>query len=182
MDALAGRLLVATPALSDGVFDRTVVLLLDHNAEGALGVVLNRPSATPVEEALPRWAARAAEPPVVFVGGPVNQTAAICVAKSDEPSTEGWQPLIDGLGTLDLGRDPDEVPVDIDWLRIYAGYSGWAGGQLEGEIEAGAWFVVEAQPADPVSARPKGLWREVLHRQPGLLSSVANMPEDLSTN
>jgi putative transcriptional regulator len=118
----------------------------------------------------------------VFVGGPVNQTAAIGVAHSAEPGTDGWQPLVAGLGTLDLGRDPDEVPVDVDWLRIYAGYAGWTGGQLEGEIEAGAWFVVDPTPDDPCSSQPRQLWREVLHRQPGLLSSVANMPEDLSAN
>jgi putative transcriptional regulator len=177
---LLGRLLVATPALQDGTFDRAVVLMLDHSDDGAIGVVLNRPSTTSVHEALPQWGDRAAEPSVVFVGGPVKPSAAICIAGSDATSTEGWQPLFGQVGTLDLGRDPDDIPVE--WLRVFAGYAGWTGGQLEGEIEAGAWYVVDALPGDAVSPEPGRLWHDVLRRQGGALAAVANMPADPSVN
>jgi putative transcriptional regulator len=180
-DVLTGRLLVAAPALRDPNFDRTVVLLLDHNDEGAVGLVLNRPSATAVDDALPQWGDRATEPSVVFVGGPVSPTSAICLAGATVPARDGWQPLFGSLGTLDLARDPDEV-ADIDWLRVFAGYAGWGAGQLEGEIAEGAWFVVDVQPGDAVCVQPGTLWRDVLRRQPGALAAVANFPADLAVN
>ena len=101
---MRGRLLVATPDLEDPNFFRTVVLMLEHTDDGALGVVLNRPSSgTTVGETLPAWAALAAEPSVVFVGGPVQPEAAIGLARG-EPGVEpdGLAPLFDGLGTVDL--------------------------------------------------------------------------------
>jgi putative transcriptional regulator len=181
-DALTGRLLVAAPSLRDPNFERTVVLMLDYSSDGAVGVVLNRPSATAVGDALPAWAYRAAEPHVVFVGGPVSPTSAICLAGSSVSGREGWQPLFGTVGTLDLARDPDEVAVDVAWLRVFAGYAGWGAGQLEGEIAEGAWYVVDAEPLDAVCAHPSTLWRTVLRRQPGPLAAVANFPADLIVN
>ncbi len=182
-ERLAGRLLVATPSLRDPNFERTVVLLLDHGPDGALGLVLNRPSGTAVGDPLPQWGARAAEPAVVFVGGPVQPDSAIGLARSERAeAASGWQPLFDRLGTLDLGRAPGEIDAAIDALRVFAGYSGWGSGQLETEIEAGAWFVVDAAPGDALGAEPLGLWRRVLKRQKGLVSAIANFPPDLSVN
>jgi putative transcriptional regulator len=162
---LAGRLLVATPNLLDPNFRRTVVLILDHHPDGAMGLVLNRPSETAVGDPLPQWREHAVEPAVVFA-----------------PRSEGWQPLFDRLGTVDLARSPGELGVDIDAVRVFAGYAGWGANQLEGEIEAGAWYVLDAGPGDVMCAEPTGLWRSVLRRQPGLLSAVASYPADLSEN
>ncbi len=121
MSALKGRLLVATPNLGDPNFERTVVLVLEHGDEGALGVVLNRPSELDVAEPLPEWARAAAHPPVVFIGGPVAPSAAVCLARlGRHGGAEGWQPLLgqDGLvGTLDLDSDPDEAIPRIDEIR-----------------------------------------------------------------
>jgi len=182
-DRLTGRLLVASPVMRDPNFDRTVVLLLDHGDEGALGLVLNRPSDTAVDDPLPQWGGRAADPPVVFVGGPVAKASAICLARSsDGDGSEGWQPLFGQLGTLDLALDPGDVGVPIDRLRVFAGYAGWGAGQLEGEIAAGAWFVVGAEAEDALSSDPAGLWRRILRRQRGVLASVANFPADLAVN
>ncbi len=182
-DRLRGRLAVASPALGDPNFARTVVLLLDHGDGGALGVVLNRPSETVIDDPLPQWRFMAAEPAVVFVGGPVSRTSAICLARSCQPDgSTGWQPLFGRLGTLDLGLDPEEVGVPIERLRIFAGYTGWGPGQLEDEIAAGAWFVVTAEPEDALAPNPVGLWRQVLRRQRGTLSALANYPADLSLN
>ena len=180
--SLSGRLLVAAPSLRDPNFDRTVVLVLEHADEGALGLVLNRPSETDLADALPHWAAVAADPSVVFVGGPVAPTAAIALgtagARNDE--VDGWRPLFAGIGSIDLEHDPDELAVRD--VRVFAGYAGWAPGQLEGEVGAGAWYVVDALPDDTRSDRPDDLWSLVLRRQGGSLALVANFPPDPGMN
>jgi putative transcriptional regulator len=184
---LTGRLLVATPALQSPEFDRTVVLLLEHGEHGALGVVLNRPSELEVSEPLPQWEAFAADPAVVFVGGPVAPSAAICLARATAHAdgapqeVDTWKPLFGGLGTLDLQGRPDDVPV-LDRLRVFAGYAGWGPDQLEGEIEEGAWFVIDARPDDALSAEPTDLWRTVLRRQGGDFALVAMYPPDPTLN
>ncbi|MGH8991067.1 MAG: YqgE/AlgH family protein [Acidimicrobiia bacterium] len=188
-----GRLLVATPELGDPNFERTVVLLLEHTPEGAVGVVLNRPSGTPLSEAgadWNGWDAFAAPPDVVFVGGPVARTAVIAVARSvDKPGGSGLSPednrpegfqavLGDLVGIIDLAVEPRGVEA----VRLFAGYAGWGGGQLEGELAAGGWFVLDALPDDPLSPEPEELWREVLRRQGGRLALFATCPPDPSLN
>src|SRR5205823_10385442 len=163
--SLKGRLLVANPAMGDENFERTVVLVLEHSEEGALGLVLNRPSATEVSDPLPNWGAMAAMPPVVFVGGPVSPESAICLARVNSDDIEGWTSLVGGLGALDLTRLPDDAARAVEELRVFAGYAGWAGGQLEAELEMGGWFVVDADPADAMSPTPETLWQDVLRRQ-----------------
>lgn len=178
-----GKLLVATPALDDPNFFRTVVLIVEHSADGAAGVVLNRPSGSQLEGPLVEWASAAAEPAVVFVGGPVQQDAAVCLgaaAPGGEPP--GFKPFLGRLGTLDLTLGPDDVVPHIDRLRVFAGYAGWGGGQLEDEIDEGAWFVLDADPEDALSASPDRLWRFVLRRQGGDLALVSNFPDDPSLN
>lgn len=177
--SLTGRLLVAAPALHDPNFDRTVILVLEHGEEGALGVVLNRPTTTDLYAALPRWERFAADPSVVFEGGPVAPNAAICLGRapgSSEP--DGWSPLFAGLGTVDLDRDPEDLPEPVRDIRLFVGYAGWGPGQLEGEVAAGAWYVLDALPTDAVSDAPDDLWRTVLRRQRGRLAMVANFPAD----
>jgi putative transcriptional regulator len=187
VDSLKGRLVVATPALPDPNFDRTVVLLLAHSEEGAAGVVLNRPSDMHVSEPLPKWDRLAAEPAVVFVGGPVGPGGAICLAigapaEPGGPMAAGWTPLRPELGTLDLEQDPDEIGAEVEAIRVFAGYAGWGAGQLEREISAGAWFVIPAQTADVISAEPLGLWKQVLRREGGRLAIVAAFPADPELN
>lgn len=179
----AGRLLVATPALGDPNFDRTVVLVLQHGPDGAVGVVLNRPGPVPVGRAFPAWGRFAGEPAVAFSGGPVAPTAAIGLARTDaDDERDGWAPLVGRLGTVDLARPPDELPVTVEALRVFTGYAGWGGGQLESEIEAGAWFVVAARPEDAFSRDPSRLWRGVLARQRGRLALFAHAPPDPTVN
>jgi putative transcriptional regulator len=191
-EQLKGRLLVATPNLGDPNFERTVVLVLEHGEEGALGVVLNRPSELDLAEPLPEWARAAAHPPVVFIGGPVAPSAAVCLARlGRHGGAEGWQPLLgpsgmagpDGIvGTLDLDSDPDEAIPRLDEIRVFAGYAGWGPGQLESEIEEGGWFVVDADPADPLSPAPERLWSQVLRRQRGPVALFAAYPADPTLN
>jgi putative transcriptional regulator len=182
VEGLDGRLLVATPLLGDPNFERTVVLLLAHGGEGTVGLVLNRPSTTDVADPLPRWAALAAPPPVVFVGGPVAQRAAICLAAAGPPDApEGWRALAGTVGTLDLGGDPAQAE-GVVGLRIFVGHAGWGGGQLEAEIAEGSWFVVDADPGDALTPEPAELWTEVLRRQPPALARFAHFPADPTMN
>jgi putative transcriptional regulator len=180
---LRGRLLVAAPPLVDPNFDRTVVLMLEHGDEGALGLVLNRPSETPLIDAVPEWSPLAATPAVVFAGGPVSPDSVIALARSEvDDDRDGWVPITAGIGTIDLARAPEEVPVVIEGVRVFVGYAGWAPGQLEDELERGAWFVVDFDLDDAFSREPDHLWRHVLRRQTGRLAMFANAPGDPSSN
>jgi putative transcriptional regulator len=183
-ESLRGRLLVATPDLEDPNFFRTVVLILEHHPDGAVGVVLNRPaSGTDVSQPLPAWAALAAVPAVVFVGGPVQPEAAIGLARAvDREEPDGFAPLFGELGTVDLERDPASVTPRVDRVRVFAGYSGWGPGQLEHELTAGGWFELAVDPADTWTASPETLWRSVLRRQRGKERMFADFPLDTHLN
>lgn len=178
----AGRLLVATPPLVDPNFDRTVVYLLEHNDQGALGVVINRPTGQDELPGLDAWIEASARPGVVFNGGPVEPDALIGVAWAPGDEEDGWASRRNGLGTVDLSRDPDELSPQPQRVRLFRGYSGWAPWQLDGELEAGAWIVLDAEAEDLFTGSPDELWRSVLRRQGGRLAWVADAPDDLSAN
>ncbi|MGH8902146.1 MAG: YqgE/AlgH family protein [Egibacteraceae bacterium] len=175
-DSLTGRLVVATASLLDPNFALTAALILEHGEQGALGVVLNRPSSMEVEQVVPGWSAAVAEPRVVFIGGPVMPSTVIAVARRAHASPPGWQPLFSEIGVVDLGTDPALVVPGLRAVRLFAGYAGWGSGQLESEIESGAWFVIDRAPSDPFCAEPAELWRQVLTRQGGLFRTIAADP------
>jgi putative transcriptional regulator len=181
---LRGKLLVSTPALVDPNFDRTVVLLLEHSInDGALGIVLNRPTATPIGEAVPDWATLATAPAVVYVGGPVGLGTLIALARSraDEPPP-GTERVSDGLVAVDLSCDPEPLAPLVTGLRVWTGYAGWSPGQLEEEVAQEAWWVFDAADDDVTTSEPNDLWRSVLARQPGTLSWFSNFPDDPAHN
>ncbi|MGY0067640.1 YqgE/AlgH family protein [Streptomyces sp. QTS137] len=189
VSSLTGRLLVATPALADPNFDRAVVLLLDHDEEGSLGVVLNRPTPVGVGDILEGWADLAGEPGVVFQGGPVSLDSALGVAvvpggtgTGATAAPLGWRQVYGAIGLVDLEAPPELLAAALGSLRIFAGYAGWGPGQLEDELAEGAWYVVESEPGDISSPAPERLWREVLRRQRGELAMVATYPDDPSLN
>jgi putative transcriptional regulator len=179
-ESLRGRLLVAAPPLVDPNFDRTVVLMLEHGEEGALGIVLNRPSETPLDDVLPEWRTLASDPPYVFVGGPVSPDSVIALARGGP--MESFIPVLGDLGTIDLGRDPLDLGAPLDALRVFVGYAGWGPEQLEGELDADAWFVADLEHDDPFATDPVALWRRVLRRQRGRIAMFANYPADAGTN
>ncbi|MFF2407426.1 YqgE/AlgH family protein [Streptomyces sp. NPDC058092] len=183
VSSLTGRLLVATPALADPNFDRAVVLLLDHDEEGSLGVVLNRPTPVGVGDVLMSWAGLTGEPGVVFQGGPVSLDSALGVAviPGDEGPL-GWRRVYGAIGLVDLEAPPELLAAALGSLRIFAGYAGWGPGQLEKELAEGAWYVVESEPGDVSSPRPEHLWRAVLRRQRSELAMIATYPDDPSLN
>jgi putative transcriptional regulator len=179
-----GRLLVATPTLTEETFSRSVIQLLQHSSEdGAVGVVLNRPLDTPLGEVLPGWALLSPDPVVVFQGGPVSETSAICLGRlSAGVAIDPSYVVVPGapwLGTIDLDV---EAADPVQEVRVFAGYAGWSPGQLEGEVEEGAWWVVESLPHDCFSSDPALLWRQVLRRQGPPLALVATYPDDPGLN
>jgi putative transcriptional regulator len=184
MELAAGRLLIASPLLGDPNFARSIVLLLNVDGDGALGVILNRPSTTPVGEVLESWAELVHGPDVLFQGGPVETDAALGVARVTAVDDElvGWRPLFDRTGLVDLDTPVELLEDGLDELRIYAGYAGWSAGQLEAEIESGAWVVVPAESGDLFHPEPDRLWEHVLRRQPGELAMLATLPADPNWN
>jgi putative transcriptional regulator len=177
-----GMLLLATPPLDDPNFDRSVVFMMEHSTDGAVGVVLNRPTEMTSIDGLDRWCDLLTPPAVVFDGGPVQPDALIALAEVRDPSDDGWSPILAGIGSVDLALDPFAVATEIIELRIFHGYAGWGGGQLDGELAAGAWMVFDAERGDVFGESPAGLWRTVLRRQPGRVAWLANAPDDLSAN
>lgn len=174
----AGMLLVATPELVDPNFTQTVVLLLDVDEDGALGVVLNRPSPVPVADVLEGWEDLVAEPEVLFLGGPVSTEAALAVARLREPEDVpvGFREVTGRLGLLDLDTPLELLTASLSGLRIFAGYAGWGAGQLEDEIAEGSWYVVAGQEPDVFRLDPDELRRDVLRRQPGRLAWHSTRP------
>lgn len=181
-------LLVATPDLLDPNFSDTVVLMLEVDGDGALGVVLNRPSPVPVAEVLDPWADTCAEPEVLFRGGPVSTEGALGVAllRDADAAPVGFRALDDTLegrvGLVDLDTPVELVSESLAGLRIFAGYAGWGADQLEGEIEEGSWYVVPAHAADVFREDPSDLWRDVMRRQPGDLAWHSTRPVDPDLN
>ncbi len=181
---LVGRLLVATPQLVHPTFRRTVVLLLDHGEDGALGVVVNRPTEVDVDAVLPAWQPFVTGPGRLFNGGPVALDTALGLATvpGDDAEPMGVRKVFGALGLVDLDAPPEVVVPELSGLRIFAGYAGWSAGQLEGEIAEGSWYVVDAEARDAFTGEPQDLWGQVLRRQGGDLAFVASFPDDPTMN
>ncbi|HVX42994.1 MAG TPA: YqgE/AlgH family protein [Mycobacteriales bacterium] len=179
----SGMLLIASPILQDPNFARSVVFVIDHREDGTTGVILNRPSQVRVLDVLPQWSALAVGSRTLFVGGPVEKNAALCLARRAPGSQPaGWTTVTGQIGLTDLDGDPARLGSELHELRIFAGYSGWGRDQLQREIGEGAWFVVPALPSDVFADPGVDLWREVLRRQTGSLALLSSYPDDPHLN
>jgi putative transcriptional regulator len=175
-------LLLAGPILKDPNFDRTVVFITEHSDEGAMGIVLNRPSESSVIDAVPdlTWAADPGD--AVYVGGPVAPNGVIVLAEWDDPSQAIM--LVDS----DLGfvpgdaEDTDALAAAVRRARVYAGHAGWGPGQLEDELEEEAWIVEAPRREELFSDDPEGLWSAVLRRKGREFALLSTMPPDPSLN
>ena len=184
LESTAGRLLVATPLLGDPNFERTVILVCFHDANGAFGIVLNRPVGAPAGDLLPEWEGILSPPRELHYGGPVERSSFLGLGYIDGPRDEGiewWTPIARGVGLVNLAADVEEADA-LEALRIYHGYAGWGGGQLDAEIGENSWFVVDVDPEDPFVERPERLWNEVLARQRGEISMYGTYPADPRVN
>lgn len=182
MESLRGRLLVADPQLVEPNFRRTVVFMVAHTLDGALGLVLNRPSRVGVAEVAPELDVLADPDDVVYAGGPVATGGLIVMLEFAEPGEPGEMVFGDRIGLLSSESDLAEVAGAVRRSRVYAGHAGWGPGQLDAEVEAAGWFVLDAARGDFFSSRADELWSQVLRRQGGQLALVARMPIDVSVN
>lgn len=181
-DLRPGMLLVASPILIDPNFFRSVVLLMDHDRDGTVGVVIDRPLDLPVRDHLPLWCDHVSPPARVFEGGPVQQETAIGIAhRPGVGADELWKPTPAFLGFIDVSLDPHDME-GLEDVRIFAGYSGWGAGQLELELGSGSWFPVEGSTDDVFDPVPTTLWRTVLLRQEPHIARYANYPIDPHSN
>jgi putative transcriptional regulator len=179
--SLAGRLLLASTSLQDPNFMRTVVLIGMHSEQGALGLVLNRPSTSTVAEAVPQLGDLVGDGETVYVGGPVQSSAIVVLAEFTDPAAAGI--LVMGR----IGLPGPDVPLErlgeaTERRRVYAGHAGWGEGQLDAEIEAGDWIAHDPEPEDIFSERPEELWSTILTRKGGRYALIARMPLDPSLN
>lgn len=171
-----GELLVAAAGAVDESWEQGVILLLDCDETGSLGVILNRVAPMPLEDVLPQWQPLVCPPQVLFSGGPVSPGGAVCLAKLLDPTEEppGWRRIRTDLGLLHLDTPTELVDGAFADLRIFAGYSGWEAGQLEGELLRGDWHRVPSRDEDIFGATTEGLWRRVLRRQGGQLGCFSS--------
>jgi len=182
----SGSALVAAPGLRDPNFHRTVVLIVEHQPAGTIGVVLNRPSDVAVRDVLPSWGPLATVPRALYVGGPMQQRAALCVAALpagvDADRTDGMIKVRGSLALIDLDADPDLLAPRLRGLRVFAGYAGWSPGQLAGEVDRGDWVVVPALAEDVLAPPGTDLWSRILRRQGLPLALLATYPTDPALN
>lgn len=179
MESLRGHLLVAAPALVDPNFLRTVVLIAEHTEEGALGVVLNRPSESAVGDVVPDLGALLDDDELVFAGGPVQAEGVMVLAEFDDPA-DAALPIDGELGFVAVDAETEEISATR--ARAFAGHAGWGPGQLEAEVEEEAWFVAPFEREDAFADDPEELWSRSLMRKGGAYALVARMPEDPSLN
>jgi putative transcriptional regulator len=179
MDSTRGQLLIAGPGLLDPNFFRTVVLVVEHSEEGALGLILNRPSETTVAEAVSEIEGLVESGELIYVGGPVQPSSLIILAEFEHPSQAALVAFED-VGVLAGGASED--PPEIARGRAFVGHSGWGPGQLESEVERGDWILIPATRADTFSEDPLELWETVLIRKGGRYALLARMPPDPSVN
>jgi len=180
VESLRGHLLVASPALLDPNFRRTVVLVTEHTDDGAAGLVLNRPSLVGVSAAVPQLEELVEEDEQVWMGGPVQPEAVLVLGEFLDPD-EAAVPLFESLGFPSLD-EPEEIVPATTRRRVFAGYAGWGAGQLEEEVANEDWILEPALADDAFTDEPEELWRDVLRRKGGIYELVARMPDDPSLN
>jgi putative transcriptional regulator len=180
MERLQGQLLIAGPSLFDPNFRRTVVLIGEHNEEGAIGIVLNRQSEVTVGQAAPALSPLVGADARVFLGGPVQPQAAVVLADFEDPGLAGIV-AFGSIGFL-MGHVEVEAAAGIRRARAFAGYAGWGDGQLEQELEEGSWILEPALPEDVFSEDPEGLWSRILRRKGPRYRLLSTMPFDPSMN
>lgn len=178
-----GMLLVAAPGMMSGDFTRSVIMLIDHSAQGTFGVNLTARSELAVFNVMPDWLPVVAKPQALYIGGPLNQqsVAALGVTKSGVDIDEHPQinRLAPRLVHVDMRSQPDEVIDLVEGIRLFAGYAEWAPGQLDEEIEFGDWYVTPALPSDVIAPGRVDLWGDVMRRQQMPLPLFSTFPADI---
>ncbi|MEK7871867.1 MAG: YqgE/AlgH family protein [Nitrospirota bacterium] len=165
-DLKKGVFLIAESKLYDPHFSRSVILILMYEKEGALGLIINRSTDIPLEQALPglKGAERLSSP--VYYGGPVGRNHVTALLRTDK-LPEGVKKVFDNIYVTENMRPLIEViqgPDPEKNVRIYSGYAGWGPGQLDGEVARRDWIIVTAEPDIVFSEDPSGVWEELYKR------------------
>lgn len=180
MESVRGHYLIAAPSLLDPNFARSVVLVAEHSAEGAMGLIINRPSETTVAEAVPELEGLAGDD-LVHLGGPVAPESVVVLGEYTDPRAAGL--LVCGhVGLPDADSELADLDRDTVRVRVFAGHAGWGPGQLDAELEREDWIAEPAVPEEIFTGDPDGLWSAVLARKGGQFALVARMPLDPSLN
>ncbi len=180
MESTRGQLLIAGPGLVDPNFWRTVVLIVEHSDDGALGLVLNRPSETTVGEAVSELERLLEPDDTLYIGGPVQPSALIVLGEFENPS-EAALVAFEDIGVLARDAGEEDGP-ELRRGRAFVGHAGWGPGQLDSELERDDWIVEPATREDAFTAEPAALWESVLTRKGGSYALVARMPPNPSVN
>jgi putative transcriptional regulator len=181
VDSLAGQFLIASPAILDPNFHRTVVLITAHTEEGAVGLIVNRRSEATVQEAVPQLDELGEPDARIFVGGPVNAEGVAVLAEFEDPDDAGVVVLGD-VGFVALDEALETEPPRVERARVFAGVASWEADQLEGEFAREDWIMAPAGADDIFTDDPDGLWSDLLRRKGGQYELVARMPLDPSSN
>lgn len=176
---MRGQLLIAGPGMLDPSFARTVVLIVEHTEEGAFGLVLNRPSETTVSDAVDALDELVDADDLLYIGGPVGQSALVVLAEFDD-AREAALVAFEDVGVL--GEGAVDGPPATRRGRAFAGHAGWSPGQLDSELASGDWIPEPARREDAFCTEPLELWQSVLTRKGGSYALVARMPADPSLN
>lgn len=180
MNSLRGHLLISGGGLFDPNFRHTVVLVGEHNSEGALGVVVNRPLDVTVEEAVPVLGPLVRPGEHLYQGGPVQPSQPVLLAELAYP--ELADVLVFGSIGFLIGEIPADIGPGIRRARVFAGYSGWGPGQLEAEMEQRAWITEKALEDDVFTDDPEALWSRILERKGPGYRRLSRMPFDPTVN
>lgn len=163
-DLAAGKLLVASRDLPDPNFAKTVVLLVDYDEEGVLGLILNRRSKVPISRVLDEVAGAKGRTDPVYAGGPVGRAGVLALVRSRRPPGDARRVLGDVF--LASSREALEKTLaseaESDTLHVYLGYSGWTKAQLEHELDLGAWYVFQGSVRAVFDADPESLWERLI--------------------
>jgi putative transcriptional regulator len=180
-ESLSGQLLLAAPTLLDPNFSRAVILIGAHSEDGAMGVILNRPSQATVGEAVPQLEPAVDDDDTVYLGGPVQPDSIVLLGEFMDPSPAGLL-VLGRIGFPAPEADIEELAAATARRRVYAGYAGWGEGQLDSELEQGDWIAQPALPDDVFTEDPDELWSTVMARKGGAYTLLARMPLDPSVN
>jgi putative transcriptional regulator len=178
---MRGQLLIASPALLDPNFHRTVVLVAQDDEDGTMGIVLNRTAEIEVADAAPPLADLVEPGAIVHRGGPVQPTAVVILAQFHDPDRAGV-PVFGDVGFVSGDEDFELLGNEVRRARVFAGLAGWSPGQLESELERDDWILQTALADDVFTDEPESLWSTVLERKGGSFALVARMPPDPSLN
>jgi putative transcriptional regulator len=155
-----GVFLVAGRAMPDARFRKTVILLLEHDEDGTLGLIVNRATDIALAEALPDLSTTAQPPHQLFAGGPVAPQAVLLLVRDTAPKDSIKHVFADVYWSVDRNALQKllEQQHNADTLRVYSGHAGWAPGQLDAELAAGGWRLFEADPNLVFHPEPETLW------------------------